>query len=132
MRALIVDDAPDMLGLLTAVATELDLRFDTAGNAEEAWEKFQTAEYGLVLLDWLLPGMDGLELCRERTAEAESTLRRLGHQIAGTAFSFGFGPMGEVAAHLEHDPVEELAERARELIEPLRRVVPDEAPSQEE
>ncbi len=33
-------------------------------NAEAAWEAYQRERFPLLILDWFLPGMDGLELCR--------------------------------------------------------------------
>ena len=33
-------------------------------NGEAAWEKFRGAQYSLIILDVMLPGMDGFELCR--------------------------------------------------------------------
>jgi len=35
---------------------------DTATNGNQAWETVQSGEYGLVLADFKMPGMDGLEL----------------------------------------------------------------------
>lgn len=33
-------------------------------NAEEAWEAYQSVSFPLLFLDWMLPGMSGLDLCR--------------------------------------------------------------------
>lgn len=33
-------------------------------NGEQAWEKFQGSSYSLIILDVMLPGMDGFELCK--------------------------------------------------------------------
>ncbi len=68
IRALIVDDDPHMLGLIETVAAVNGLEAHGCANAEEAWELFRNQEFGLVLLDWILPGMDGLELCRKMRA----------------------------------------------------------------
>ncbi|MEM7564726.1 MAG: response regulator, partial [Pseudomonadota bacterium] len=32
---------------------------------EEAWQAFQEKTYPLLVLDWMLPGMSGLDLCRQ-------------------------------------------------------------------
>ncbi|MFT6399355.1 MAG: DNA-binding response OmpR family regulator, partial [Bradymonadia bacterium] len=69
MRALIVDDDPQMRGLLETVAESHGLVVTACGSAEDAWEKFQTGQYELVVLDWMLPGMDGIELCRRMRAD---------------------------------------------------------------
>src|SRR5688500_15380498 len=47
---------------------------ETATNGNQAWEKVQSGEYGLILADLKMPGMDGLELfarMRENEVEAE-------------------------------------------------------------
>lgn len=47
---------------------------DTATDGKAAWDKVQTGEYGLVLADLKMPGMDGMELfsrMREATIESE-------------------------------------------------------------
>ena len=35
-----------------------------AVDGESAWEIFQREEFGIVISDWLMPGIDGPELCR--------------------------------------------------------------------
>lgn len=68
MRALIVDDDPAIRGLIEMVAKTHGLDVHGCGTAEEAWQHFREQEFGLVLLDWMMPGMDGLELCRKLRA----------------------------------------------------------------
>lgn len=36
----------------------------TAKDGIEALDFFQEKEFSIVLLDWMLPGLDGLEVCR--------------------------------------------------------------------
>lgn len=38
---------------------------DRAFEGPEALDKMQHGEYDLVILDWQLPGMDGIDVCRE-------------------------------------------------------------------
>ena len=40
------------------------LTVESATSAEEALERLRAAAYDLLVLDWNLPGMTGLELCR--------------------------------------------------------------------
>ena len=64
-RILLVDDNPENLTLLSAL---LDLRgysVFTAGTAEAAHEMISRQAPDLVLLDVILPGRSGYELCRE-------------------------------------------------------------------
>src|SRR5947207_12501270 len=43
-----------------------------AVNGEEGWAKFQGGTFPVVISDWLMPGIDGLELCR-RVRALETT-----------------------------------------------------------
>jgi len=46
--------------------------FETAGNGGEAFEMLQTNHYRMVISDWQMPEMTGVELCRAiRTADAD-------------------------------------------------------------
>ena len=64
MRALIVDDDQHLRELLCAVAEVQGLEVTACEDAEAGWDAFLAAQHELVILDWMLPGMDGLELCR--------------------------------------------------------------------
>jgi len=35
-----------------------------AGNGEEAWNMFDASPVRVIVSDWMMPGMDGLELCQ--------------------------------------------------------------------
>ena len=36
----------------------------SAGNGLEAWQLFQGNGFRMVITDWMMPGLDGLELCK--------------------------------------------------------------------
>ena len=64
MRVLVVDDDA---GARAALGDYLSMRghdATTVGDAEAAWEAFQAHPFPIVMVDWLLPGMDSLQLCR--------------------------------------------------------------------
>ena len=69
-RILLVDDEPLILkGLKYALESE-GYETDSAGDGEEALEKFFNQAYDLILLDVMLPKIDGIEVCqriRERS-----------------------------------------------------------------
>jgi two-component system alkaline phosphatase synthesis response regulator PhoP len=61
---LIVDDEPDILELLRYNLMREGFHVGVAGSGEEALKIIRSQSPDLVLLDLMLPGMDGLEVCR--------------------------------------------------------------------
>jgi sigma-B regulation protein RsbU (phosphoserine phosphatase) len=64
MRLLIVDDARDTLLLISTILESLGYEVVQSNNGLEAWEIIQNESIQLVISDWLMPGIDGPELCR--------------------------------------------------------------------
>src|SRR5262247_2634454 len=64
-RILIVDDEPLNLDLLDQELTELGHVTERATDGSEALSKLDTANPDLVLLDYQMPGMNGIEVLRE-------------------------------------------------------------------
>ncbi|MBE9229754.1 response regulator [Phormidium sp. LEGE 05292] len=63
-RILIVDDMQDNISLLEAILVEEGYIVDTANSGKAALAKVQTTPPDLILLDAMMPGMDGLEVTR--------------------------------------------------------------------
>jgi DNA-binding response OmpR family regulator len=63
-RILIVDDEPAIVEYLAEVLHGLGYVTATAGDGREALERIATEVPDLVLLDWVMPIMDGLQVCR--------------------------------------------------------------------
>jgi len=63
-RVLVVDDVPSNIKLLEArlVAEYFDV--DSAANGADALKRIDVQEPDIVLLDVMMPGMDGFEVCR--------------------------------------------------------------------
>ena len=59
------DDSGAMRALLHAQLSSWGLDVIAAEDGAEAWELFQQHEPPLVLTDWIMPNMDGLELIRK-------------------------------------------------------------------
>ncbi len=73
MKILVADDSRVSRNLLRSILEELDFEVLVAENGLEAWNIFQREEISLLISDWEMPEMDGLELCRRvRTAAAAS------------------------------------------------------------
>ncbi len=65
VKILIVDDEKSIVkGLKYALEAD-GMLTDAAYDGEEALEKIETGEFDLVLLDMMLPKMDGMEVCRQ-------------------------------------------------------------------
>ncbi len=70
MRVLIVDDEPIGREVLARALDSLGIAFDAAEDGAEAWTRFDAAPYDVVISDWRMPEVDGLELCRRIRSRA--------------------------------------------------------------
>jgi len=68
---LVVDDIPANLGLLFDALTQAGHRVLVAESGESALDQLQHETPDLVLLDYMLPGMDGMAVCRRIKAKPE-------------------------------------------------------------
>ena len=73
MGVLVVEDDPRMGALIRQGLTEEAYAVDTVGRGDEVLDWLQSANYDIVLLDIMLPGLSGMEVCRE--------LREKGYQM---------------------------------------------------
>jgi signal transduction histidine kinase len=64
LKTLIVDDSSSMRGLLRELLRERNHEVTAVATAEEALQAHANQPFQLMLVDWTLPGMSGLELCR--------------------------------------------------------------------
>lgn len=73
MRVLIVEDDAVSRTILERSVTKLGHECVVAANGAEAWERFRTSDVKVVISDWMMPEMDGVELCRRvRAAEGDT------------------------------------------------------------
>ena len=63
-RVLLVDDDEDIRDVVGAMLDAVGLTVDAVTSAEQALERARAETFDLVVLDWNLPGMTGIELCR--------------------------------------------------------------------
>jgi two-component system OmpR family response regulator len=73
MRILIVEDEARLAALLQRGLSEEGHGVDSTGSAEDALDWVAVAPYDAIVLDVLLPGMDGLTLCRRLRAQGVQT-----------------------------------------------------------
>ncbi|MGH7283052.1 MAG: response regulator transcription factor, partial [Polyangiaceae bacterium] len=64
-RVLLVEDDPAMRDLVKSMLEADGLQVDTAESGEAAAERTVAETFDLMVLDWNLPGMSGIELCRK-------------------------------------------------------------------
>ena len=64
MRVLIVEDEPDLLASLLQAVREDGYAADGSADGEEGLYKAESYEYDAILLDIMLPGLDGWEVLR--------------------------------------------------------------------
>ncbi|MEM7344773.1 MAG: response regulator transcription factor [Chloroflexota bacterium] len=63
-KILIVDDDPIVIELISYTFLELDVQICAANNGEEGLRRFQDEAPDLVILDIMMPHMDGWQLCQ--------------------------------------------------------------------
>lgn len=71
-RVLVVEDDRDMVQLLEIHLKDLDCELDLAYDGQTGLEKALAYDYDLMVLDVMLPGPDGLEICRQVRAREKS------------------------------------------------------------
>jgi two-component system, NarL family, sensor histidine kinase UhpB len=65
MRTLLVEDDTNLRSLLKSLLEDRGYRVDAFAAAEPAWELSQRTSFDMAILDWILPKMNGLELCHK-------------------------------------------------------------------
>jgi len=69
MRVLVVEDEPKMAGLVKRGLEEEGIAVDVASRGDDAVWMAGSTEYDAVVLDVMLPGLDGFEVCRRLRAD---------------------------------------------------------------
>jgi two-component system, OmpR family, phosphate regulon response regulator PhoB len=62
---LVVEDEAALVTMLRYNLEKQGFRVDEAADGQEAMTRIAEAQPDLVLLDWMLPAMSGLEVCRQ-------------------------------------------------------------------
>jgi len=63
-KALIVEDNDDLAKLIQIHLEDVSFSSDIANDGQSALNQFQVGKYEIILLDVMLPKIDGLEVCR--------------------------------------------------------------------
>ncbi|MDI1432413.1 response regulator transcription factor [Polyangium sorediatum] len=73
MKILVVEDNKKLASFLSRALSEEGYAVDVVADGATAIQQIQALSYDLVILDWMLPEMDGLSVCR--------TVRQRGCQV---------------------------------------------------
>ncbi|MBI1314879.1 response regulator [bacterium] len=125
-RILIVDDEPDIRDSVADILADFGYEVETAADGRAALERIKHQSFDVALLDFKMPGMDGLTLYREMRRLCPETSAILvsaytGDGIADEALSIGVRRV--IAKPVDMSEV--LAEVDRQLERPLALVVDD-------
>ena len=71
-RVLLVDDEPELIRALSVRLTASGFTCATAKNGEEGLAKVQEARPDLIIVDLLMPEMDGYEMCRRLKSDRQT------------------------------------------------------------
>jgi len=70
-KALIIEDNPDIARLVQMHLRDIQCEAEIASDGETGLQRYQQGDYDLVILDLMLPGMDGLAVCQKLRAGSE-------------------------------------------------------------
>jgi two-component system, OmpR family, phosphate regulon response regulator OmpR len=76
-RILVVEDDPRLADMLSEYLGQAGFRVIVASLGRAALERLSTAEYDAVVLDLMLPDMDGLDVCRQLRATSDTPVLML-------------------------------------------------------
>ena len=114
---LLVDDEFSFLEVLSLLLTQEGYETLTAADGEEALARLRERRVDLVVTDYWMPGMNGLELCRQM--QADEAWRSIPLLMMTAAYDFDIervsGLRGIVAKPMRFKA---LLQRVREILDP--------------
>ncbi len=72
MKILIAEDDPVSVKILQFTLEHYGHEVVTAVNGLEAWDKFEADPVRVIVSDWMMPGLDGLQLCAKVRARPKT------------------------------------------------------------
>ena len=111
---LVVEDEVPLLTLLRYNLEKQGFRVDEAGDGEEALLRVAEGRPDLVLLDWMLPALSGIEVCRDiRSSHPEI------HCLMLTSYADDEAMLDSVVAGAAGYVLKQI--RGNELVESIRK-----------
>ncbi|MSU50867.1 MAG: hybrid sensor histidine kinase/response regulator [Opitutus sp.] len=126
---LIVDDTPANLGVLVETLGDAGYQLMVAEDGEEALAQTEQTQPDLILLDVMMPGIDGFETCRRfkaqpKTRDVPVLFMTALNETADKVKAFGAGGVDYITKPIEHE--EALARvRTHLALRRLRRELED-------
>lgn len=71
MRILVADDDPVIRAIVTTGLKANGHQVSACTNGEDAWDRFCQEPYPMIITDWSMPALDGIELTRRIRALAQ-------------------------------------------------------------
>ncbi|MCU0708614.1 MAG: response regulator transcription factor, partial [Pirellula sp.] len=72
MRILVVEDEPDLLHSIAESLREDGYAVDTADRGDDGLHKARSWDYDAIVLDWMLPGINGMEFLNRLRREKKT------------------------------------------------------------
>lgn len=72
LRILVVEDDPEIADFVCRGLREEGFTVESAADGDDAWHALRLGSWDVILLDWWLPGADGLTLLRRFRAEGHT------------------------------------------------------------
>jgi two-component system phosphate regulon response regulator OmpR len=73
-KILVVDDDPRLRYLIENLLRDRGFLVDGVADGKQLFDKIKYSHYDLIILDWILPGEDGLTICKRLNSEDNSPL----------------------------------------------------------
>ncbi|HIK57249.1 MAG TPA: response regulator transcription factor [Synechococcales cyanobacterium M55_K2018_004] len=73
MQILLVDDEVELTGALSRALAREGYRVDVAHDGAEGSRLARQGQYDLLILDWMLPHLSGLEICQQLRSQGDTT-----------------------------------------------------------
>lgn len=73
MRILVIEDNESVCSMIEMFFSKEGIEGEFVNNGLEGYNRFKADNWDLLIVDWMLPGMDGVTLCRKIRQENHST-----------------------------------------------------------
>ena len=87
---LVVDDNPEIREIIQVLLGGEGYLVETAGNGVKALEMLSQREYDLIILDIMMPGLDGYQTCRKMREESNAPILFLSARTKDSDKTLGF------------------------------------------